>query len=272
MFFPSLASSPALPRERPRPGDRHRPGNGETTPRRLPTHAPRSPRNFPSAQRRRGARHAARWETQPGSAVPPGTARRQRRAPGSRRGPAGAPLRTPRAAPRPRAKSASALPSAPRSPGCPHPRAPPAEHPARPARFFFQTNSTIGVHPHSPSSSGPRRSVYHPPHPSKKKKKRKSPDEQPQLCRRCQSPLPTERIERCSLPTPPPPLRDPPARDGPGAARAPSTFPARGRQRNAARAAPRGSAQRRKIRAESRNAKSGGGEEINCKEKKKDKI
>lgn len=175
MFFPSLASSPALPRERPRPGDRHRPGNGETTPRRLPTHAPGSPRNFPSAQRRRGARHAARWETQPGSAVPPGTARRQRRAPGSRRGPAGAPLRTPRAAPRPRAKSASALPSAPRSPGCPHPRAPPAEHPARPARFFFQTNSTIGVHPHSPSSSGPRRSVYHPPHPSKKKKKKKIP-------------------------------------------------------------------------------------------------
>lgn len=179
MFFPSLASSPALPRERPRPGDRHRPGNGETTPRRLPTHAPGSPRNFPSAQRRRGARHAARWETQPGSAVPPGTARRQRRAPGSRRGPAGAPLRTPRAAPRPRAKSASALPSAPRSPGCPHPRAPPAEHPARPARFFFQTNSTIGVHPHSPSSSGPRRSVYHPPHPSKKKNKENPPTNSP---------------------------------------------------------------------------------------------
>lgn len=172
MFFPSLASSPALPREWPRPGDRHRPGNGETTPRRLPTHAPGSPRNFPSAQRRRGARHAARWETQPGSAVPPGTARRQRRAPGSRRGPAGAPLRTPRAAPRPRAKSASALPSAPRSPGCPHPRAPPAEHPARPARFFFrptpQSASTPTRHPRVVHAA---QSIIPPTPPKKKIKK-----------------------------------------------------------------------------------------------------
>lgn len=162
-----------------------------------------------------------------------------------------------------------ALPAAPAVPIHAHRRR--NTPPARLGFFFRPTPQSASTPTRHPRVVHAAQSII-PPTPPKKKKKRKSPDEQPQLCRRCQSPLPTERIERCSLPTPPPPLRDPPARDGPGAARAPSTFPARGRQRNAARAAPRGSAQRRKIRAESRNAKSGGGEEINCKEKKKKKI